>query len=244
MDTEIMITYSSSFLIASWRWQGMVWAFLLLQAAFPRWCISLSFPSSKVPQFRVRTYQQGRQEHQHQCTGCNCHSSAYRSWGWCFLVMKFQLSWHENGNIIVKVETTNKHGKKVIEGTAEVAQPPTAYVFTSQGSQEPGMGMDLYKSSPLLEWFGTVLMSTCLQFMASPSLNLWRRTQRRRLFILVVSRGRPFVSVIWTWPTMSWIRMEMLRLFLFSPISTFALTNRELYCIPEKQSMPIKLDQS
>ncbi|KAF9502982.1 hypothetical protein BS47DRAFT_1310401 [Hydnum rufescens UP504] len=31
----------------------------------------------------------------------------------------------------------------------EVAQPPTVYVFTGQGSQEPGMGMDLYGSSPM-----------------------------------------------------------------------------------------------
>ncbi|PCH42040.1 fatty acid synthase [Wolfiporia cocos MD-104 SS10] len=53
-----------------------------------------------------------------------------------------------DGNMVVKVETTNANGEKVLEGTAEVAQPKTVYVFTGQGSQEPGMGMDLYNNSP------------------------------------------------------------------------------------------------
>ncbi|KZT29627.1 fatty acid synthase [Neolentinus lepideus HHB14362 ss-1] len=52
------------------------------------------------------------------------------------------------GNLVVKVETINAQGEKVLEGTAEVAQPTTVYVFTGQGSQEPGMGMDLYNNSP------------------------------------------------------------------------------------------------
>lgn len=53
-----------------------------------------------------------------------------------------------DGNIVVKVETVNALGKKVLEGSAEVSQPTTAYVFTGQGSQEPGMGMDLHNTSP------------------------------------------------------------------------------------------------
>ncbi|KAI9620718.1 hypothetical protein KEM48_008068 [Puccinia striiformis f. sp. tritici PST-130] len=36
---------------------------------------------------------------------------------------------------------------KVLVGTAEVAQASTGYVFTGQGSQEPGMGMALYTES-------------------------------------------------------------------------------------------------
>ena len=53
-----------------------------------------------------------------------------------------------DGNIVVRVSTSNQRGEKVLEATAEVAQSTTVYVFTGQGSQEFGTGIDIYASLP------------------------------------------------------------------------------------------------
>ena len=53
-----------------------------------------------------------------------------------------------SGRKIIKVEASKaEDDEKVLLGEAEVEQPVSSYVFTGQGSQEQGMGMDLYNSS-------------------------------------------------------------------------------------------------
>ncbi|PWY73494.1 fatty acid synthase subunit beta [Aspergillus eucalypticola CBS 122712] len=52
------------------------------------------------------------------------------------------------GNLLISIQVHNtSSGVKVLSAQATVEQPPVAYVFTGQGSQQPGMGMELEKQS-------------------------------------------------------------------------------------------------
>ena len=58
------------------------------------------------------------------------------------------------GRIVLEIQAfrqgeDGQDEEKVLDGEAEIEQPATAYVFTGQGSQSPGMGMDIYRSSPV-----------------------------------------------------------------------------------------------
>jgi fatty acid synthase subunit alpha len=64
------------------------------------------------------------------------------------LIVKIRHIGMHDGNIVVKIETSNGRGEKVLDGSAEVAQPNTVHVFTGQGPQEPGTGLNLYNASP------------------------------------------------------------------------------------------------
>jgi len=63
------------------------------------------------------------------------------SWSFLVIVELGHIAMRD-GNIVVSIETTNSHGEKFLTGSAEVKQPTIVYVFTGQGSQEPGMGID------------------------------------------------------------------------------------------------------
>ena len=96
-----------------------------------------------------------------------------------------------DSNMLVKVQTLNSQGEKVLEGTAEVAQPVTVYVFTGQCSQEPCMGMELYIVLSQRAPFGMVPILISLPSMGSLSLKSSRIIPCRKRSILVASRVKP-----------------------------------------------------
>jgi len=64
--------------------------------------------------------------------------------------VKLQHTGMVSGRKIITIEASNKETEeKVLLAEAEVEQPVSSYVFTGQGSQEQGMGMELYASSPI-----------------------------------------------------------------------------------------------
>ncbi|GKZ29138.1 hypothetical protein AbraIFM66950_003298 [Aspergillus brasiliensis] len=83
--------------------------------------------------------------------------SRMRSWSCTFdgkvspgdrLAIKVDHVGLSHGNLLLSIHVHNtSSGVKVLSAQATVEQPPVAYVFTGQGSQQPGMGMELEKQS-------------------------------------------------------------------------------------------------
>jgi malonyl CoA-acyl carrier protein transacylase len=120
------------------------------------------------------------------------------------------------GRKIIKIEASKPEDEeKVLLGEAEVEQPVSSYVFTGQGSQEQGMGMDLYNSSEVAKevWdradkhfmdnYGKLSAISCptrtlltLFKQASQSQTLSRTIQRSSPFTLVALVARPSARTI------------------------------------------------
>jgi fatty acid synthase subunit alpha len=99
------------------------------------------------------------------------------------------------GNVVIRVETYDDRDVKVLEGTAEVSQPPATCFFVGQGPQEPGMGMELYNDAPAARVVRDAVPASIFSlFTVSLLSKSLRITRRRRQYTSMVSRVRKFAG--------------------------------------------------
>jgi hypothetical protein len=123
------------------------------------------------------------------------------------------------GNIVVQVETANDRGEKVLQGTAEIAQPTTVYVFTGQGSQEQGMGMDLYNSSLAARAVWDGADTHLLAVYGFSIIEIVKDNPKQKTIHLVVLRDKLSGNAIWICHTTQWTGMVISKLCLSLQIS-------------------------
>jgi fatty acid synthase subunit alpha len=88
----------------------------------------------------------------------------------------------------VGVTTVNQRGEKVLEGTAEVSQLTAVYAFIGEGSQEQGMGMDLYNSSTAARAVWDSADAHLISAYGFSIGEIVRENPKKRPFTLVVSK--------------------------------------------------------
>ena len=101
--------------------------------------------------------------------------------------------WHIgmiSGRKIIKAEATTVSGDMVLEGEAEVEQPVSAYVFTGQGSQHKGMGMDLYSQNEVARAVWDHADAYFVEHFGFSILNIIRENPKELIIHFGGQRGR------------------------------------------------------
>jgi len=115
------------------------------------------------------------------------------------LTVKIKHTAMRHGNFVVGVTTINQRGEKVLEGTAEVAQSTTVYAFTARGSQEQGLGMDLYNSSLAARAVWDFVDGHLISAYGFSIVEIVRESPKKKIIHFGGIKGQQSVSAIWRW---------------------------------------------
>ena len=122
-----------------------------------------------------------------------------------------------NGRKLIQIETVNSSSSvTVLNGRAEIEQPVTAYIFTGQGSQQVGMGMDLYASSSVAREIWDRADQHFLKHYGFSILNIVKSNPKE---ITIHFGGRKGKTIRKNYQNMSYIDSDGKRARLFVDIS-------------------------